>query len=161
MLYINKEPNADSRSAKKDPTLAELKRATEAHIEHVQMGLGFFAELLKKAGEDHDNTKISRMGEFHQALTSGKIKNSDWYEDHVTEERHHLKTKVPKNVTLVDVFEHLTDCVMAGMARSGEVYDVDIDPRILEEAAKNTVELLKKNITVGEAPKDDLLDEEI
>lgn len=39
-------------------------------------------------------------------------------------ERHHLLSRTPEDVNLVDVFEYIADCVMAGMARTGEVNDV-------------------------------------
>ena len=37
---------------------------------------------------------------------------------------------------------------MAGMARTGKVYDDSLDPKILEKAYKNTVNLLKSQIRV-------------
>ena len=37
---------------------------------------------------------------------------------------------------------------MAGMARSGSVYALNIDPEVLMRAFQNTVELLKKNVEV-------------
>ena len=49
---------------------------------------------------------------------------------------------------------------MAGLARSGEVYDIDISPDVLILATQNTVELLKKNIVVVD-PDKDILDEEV
>jgi hypothetical protein len=51
-------------------------------------------------------------------------------------------------VTLIDVVEMVCDCVSAGMARTGEVYDLDIDEAILSKALKNTVALLKEQIEV-------------
>ncbi len=37
----------------------------------------------------------------------------------------------------------VADCVMAGMARSGSVYELKLDPEVLWRAFGNTVELLK------------------
>lgn len=42
----------------------------------------------------------------------------------------------------------IVDCVMAGMARAGEVYPLDIDPDVLMRAFNNTADLLKENIVV-------------
>ena len=50
----------------------------------------------------------------------------------------------------MDVIEHVVDCVMAGMARSGSVYDLDLPDELLQRALKNTVELLKANVQVVE-----------
>jgi hypothetical protein len=42
----------------------------------------------------------------------------------------------------------IVDCVMAGMARSGDVYPLDIDLKVLQKAFENTTKLLKENVTV-------------
>ena len=157
MITIKKSPNADSRSAPdlKSLDVKTLESDTNRHIGDIKNGLKFFADMLKEAGEKHDHLKLDRLEEFHEALTSEKIKESKWYKDHITEERHHLVAKVgtisgvPKDVNLIDVIEHLVDCVMAGMARSGEIYDVELPADVLKKAHENTIELLKKNITVG------------
>jgi hypothetical protein len=39
--------------------------------------------------------------------------------------------------------------VMAGMARSGTVYDLHLSPELLEAAFQNTVALLKLNVKVA------------
>lgn len=58
---------------------------------------------------------------------------------------------MPEDVNLLDVLEYISDCVMAGMARSGSVYDLTMPPELLERAFKNTVELLKKEVVLLEA----------
>jgi hypothetical protein len=57
---------------------------------------------------------------------------------------------MPKDINLVDVIEMVVDCVMAGMARSGEVYDIKVKNDVLQTALKNTVDELKKKILVKE-----------
>jgi len=42
--------------------------------------------------------------------------------------------------------ERIADITMAGMARTGKVYDDTLSPEILTKAYKNTNELLKNNI---------------
>lgn len=75
--------------------------------------------------------------------------DGEWAKLHYEElERHHLRRYCPEDVTLIDVIEMLCDCVAAGMARSGEVYDVDISADVLLKATKNTVEMLKNSVTV-------------
>lgn len=155
MIKIVKTPNADSRSAVGKIDIGELQISTATHIDHVNTGLMYFAGLLLKAGMDHDHTKCENMEEFHKALNSGKVKNSRWYKTHITEERHHLISNVPDDVTLVDVFEHLVDCVVAGMARSGEIFDIELSDELLQKAHKNTVELLKSQIEVVEEKSED------
>ena len=47
-----------------------------------------------------------------------------------------------------DVIEMIIDCVCAGLARTGEVYEIKIDSAVLEKAVQNTVDLLIKCIKV-------------
>ena len=61
---------------------------------------------------------------------------------------------VPDDVNLIDVLDMVIDCVMAGMARTGQVYPLKIDPDVLMKAFNNTVELLKDNVVVIEDEKD-------
>lgn len=150
MIKLIKDPNADSRSVNGKVPLKNLQLATVNHIDHVAQGLEYFADLLTAAGKNHDHTKLENMKEFHEALESRKIKSSQWYKMHISEERHHLISNVPDDVNLIDIFEHLVDCVMAGTARSGEIYDIDLPDEVLQKAHKNTVELLKKQIKVTE-----------
>lgn len=46
------------------------------------------------------------------------------------------------------VLEFIVDCVMAGMARSGNVYELEMAEGVLERAFKNTVEMLKREVVV-------------
>jgi hypothetical protein len=49
---------------------------------------------------------------------------------------------------LIDVLEMIADCICAGMARSGEVRDLEISTDILEKAVQNTVKLIAAEIIV-------------
>jgi hypothetical protein len=51
-------------------------------------------------------------------------------------------------VNLIDVLEMICDCVCAGMARSGNVYPVNISSEILQKAVKNTVEMCIKSVGI-------------
>ena len=165
MIEITKEPNADSRTANKPITEPELYQATEDHIKHVQDGMKYFSDLLTDAGGNHDHLKIERFKEFFTALTTLEpgdgVKSSEWYKKHITLERHHLNSHVADDVNLVDVFEYITDCVMAGLSRSGSVYDITLPDSVLQKAFYNTIELLKKNVKVVEKPSDDIMDTKI
>ena len=57
-----------------------------------------------------------------------------------------------KNIllNLIDVLEMIADCVCAGMARSGEIRDLEINPDILNRAVQNTAKLIKDMIIVEE-----------
>jgi hypothetical protein len=46
------------------------------------------------------------------------------------------------------VLEHIADCVMAGMGRSGTVYELKLSDELLQRAFRNTVELLKSRVIV-------------
>ena len=51
-------------------------------------------------------------------------------------------------MNLIDVLEMICDCVCAGMARSGEVRDLEISEDILLKAVKNTVEMCKEAVVL-------------
>ena len=150
MIIVNKAVNADSRSANSEFNKKSLLNDTKSHITDVTKGMNFMGSLISNRGSIHDHTKIEYIYDFYNALNSGKIKESEWYQKHITEERHHLKSNAPEDVNLIDVIEHLVDCTIAGMTRSGTIYDVDLSPELLEKAVANTVELLKNNIKVIE-----------
>jgi hypothetical protein len=80
------------------------------------------------------------------------FKEHSWWDNHRKVNRHHLLQAdgVPQDVNLIDVLDMIADCVMAGMARSGSVYALDIKPEVLMAAFQNTVELLKNNVEVVE-----------
>ena len=158
MINIIKTPNADSRAAGMNISISDLSSATEYHICHVQQGLLFLEELLMEAAEKHDHTKLSTMEEFHKTITTCtpgiEVKQSPWYKMHITEERHHLLAKTPSDVNLIDVLEYITDCVMAGMSRTGKVLELKVPDDILRSAFNNTVSLLKANVNVVETEED-------
>lgn len=148
MIKVTKSVNADSRTMSQKTKKPSLLIDTRKHIRDVGKGLEFIADLLRKRGKDHDHTKIQNPEDFYQAIISGHIKDTEWYKYHTTEERHHLKVHVPDDVNLIDVLEHLVDCTMAGLTRSGEIYDTDIPAEVLVKAAENTVKLIKENTKV-------------
>ena len=76
--------------------------------------------------------------------------NDEWYQLHIRAERHHLLSHCQDDVNLIDVLEMISDCVCAGMARSGEIRDLEIDSDILNRAVKNTAELIESMIEVKE-----------
>lgn len=56
---------------------------------------------------------------------------------------------MPEDVNLIDVIDMVCDCVMAGMARSGSVYPLDIKDEVLRRAFNNTVTMLTSNVQVA------------
>lgn len=148
MIEIKKSNRADTRSADHIPTKDELVDVTMQHQLDVSRGIKFLIRELNRKGYLHDHTKLDYLDEFYEAFRNGTVKESDWYQKHIHEERHHLRRHVPDDVNLLDVIEHVVDCTMAGLSRSGEVYDLNIDPEVLVRAVSNTVELLKQNTKI-------------
>ena len=146
MIYITKSKKVDSST-----TNEELMNDTKRHINDVSNALKFIESKLIERGNLHDHTKIEHIDDFNKAIKSGHIKDSEWYKLHITEERHHLKSHVPDDVNLIDIIEMICDISMAGLARSGSIYDFDIDPSIFPLAIQNTIELLKANTIVSDS----------
>lgn len=151
MIKIKKSQNADSRTMVGEPNKEDLLKNSVQHIGDVQKGMCFMANKILEAGTNHDHTKISGIDDFFDSyskrLTGDAFKAEKWYQSHLTE-RHHLLDYCPDDVNLIDVIERIVDITMAGMARSGNIFDTDIPDEILQKAFKNTLEMLKSNIEV-------------
>ena len=150
VIQIKKSPTADTRTCDWSKVSKEqLLASSSQHIYDVGMGLGFFAGLLTGAAATHDHDKISGIDHFHADFQTG-FKETGWWDKHRKVNRHHIDKPdgVPDDVNLIDVLEHIVDCVMAGMARSGSVYHLEISDDVLRQAFDNTVAMLKDNVEV-------------
>lgn len=155
-IKIKKSTDADSRTAKGELSKKKLEKASLQHIRDVEVGMLFFASLIRDAGRKHDFTKITHLDEFwedyKQGLADEEFKKADWYQTHINKERHHLNSNIPHDVNLVDVLEMIVDCIMAGHARFGEVNPsfLELSPDLLEKAYWNTIYLLNGNLLIEE-----------
>ncbi len=150
MIRIKKSHTADSRTCDSSQVTKEtLLESSYQHIDDVKKGTDLFSRMLTVAAAKHDHDKISDIDGFHRDF-SVKFKTREWLDNHFKVNRHHLLVPegIPSDVNLIDVLDMVTDCVMAGMGRSGSVYPLKIDPQVLMDAFQNTVELLKAQIIV-------------
>ena len=149
MIVIQKNTNGDTRVATHVPTIEEFSQSNQQHAEDVYKLMRVVADDLVNRGKSHDWTKQfePHKSEFYQAMVQTLTSDIDfmdtiWAKKHYVMERHHLNRKEPLTVDLIDVIEMICDCVAAGLARSGKVREVNINPHILERAVKNTVNRL-------------------
>lgn len=152
MIEIKKSATADTRTCDFANTSKEtLLASSRQHIDDVGKALELFSVRLGKAAYTHDYDKIDGIDWFHADFVTG-FKQTGWWDNHRKIHRHHLDATdgVPPDVNLIDVIEYISDCVMAGMARSGTVYEIKIAPDVLQFAFENTVRLLKKQVKVVE-----------
>jgi hypothetical protein len=150
MIRISKSPTADTRTCDFANTSKNTLFASSVqHIGDVREALELFRMMLLEAGEVHDRDKLTDIDGFHADFLTG-FKQTGWWDRHRSMNRHHLTQDdgIPADVNLIDVLDFIADCVMAGMARSGSVYPLKLSPELLERAFQNTVELLKRNVTV-------------
>jgi len=150
MITIHKSPTADTRTCDFANTSKEtLLASSYEHIADVREAIFFMQDKLLEAAEVHDHDKIGDIDGFHRDFVTG-FKQTEWWDKHRKVNRHHLLQAdgVPADVNLIDVLDMICDCVMAGMARSGSVYPLEIDDKVLRKAFDNTVELLKVNVRV-------------
>ena len=151
MITISKSETADTRTCDFANVSKEtLLASSHQHIEDVRKAHRFFVEMLAVASRDHDPDKISDIDGFHADFITG-FKQTGWWTRHRQLNRHHLTMDdgIPADVNLIDVLDFISDCVMAGMARSGSVYELKLPPELLTRAFNNTVELLKSNVEVS------------
>lgn len=153
-IFIEKTPNADSRTADGDLRKDLILLDTTKHITAVRNTMFAIGDEMRKIGNNHDRTKISHFDQFFEDFSKHRLdlehvdfKALPWWQIHITE-RHHLNDKCPEDVDLFDVFEMIADCVCAGKARSGEVYPVKLSNDILQRAVENTQKLLERNIKI-------------
>lgn len=153
MIEIKKNPNGDTRTAPKGIAFEQFQEANDMHIDDVGKVMHALSRFVDMAGRSHDFTKKSRERMFYRDFVNTQengedFVNGEWYQLHVKAERHHLLSNCPDDVNLIDVLEMIADCTCAGLARSGEIRDLEIDNDILNRAAKNTAELIKNMVTV-------------
>ena len=149
MININK--SAITYNGRDVATKEDLIKSTQEHIRDVAAGLKFLAEKLEVAEENHDYDKLENIDDFYTDFLSGFDKTK-WWDNHAAISRHHINIcgKPFEDVNLLDVLEFITDCVMAGMARNGKVYKVELPYDILTKAFSNTVQLMIDNVKVVE-----------
>lgn len=150
MIEIHKSETADTRTCDFANTSKEtLLESSEQHIGDVVKALAFFRSLLSDAAQVHDWDKLDDIDWFHADFKTG-FKETGWWDNHRKIHRHHLNIEdgVPKDVNLLDVLEHVADCVMAGMARSGSVSELKLPDALLQRALANTVKLLQAQVLV-------------
>lgn len=153
-IQIRKSQTADTRTCDYANVSQEtLFESSKQHIKDVQAALYFFEQRLRDSAINHDTDKLTDIAGFHADFVHGFAEgHTSWWERHRKLNRHHLTMAdgIPEDVTLIDVLDFIADCVMAGMARSGSVYDLQLPPELLERAFQNTVKLLKSSVEVIE-----------
>lgn len=152
MIEIKQSPTADTRTC--DVTKVDRKELLDSsrqHIADVAKAMSFFSSKLFAAAAEHDYDKLTEIDWFHSDFKT-KFAETGWWDNHRKIHRHHLLQEdgVPVDVNLLDVLELIADCVMAGMARAGSVYPLDISDSLLRTAFENTVTLLKDQVNVSE-----------
>jgi len=150
MIIIKPSPTADTRTCDFANTSKEtLLESSRQHIADVREGLRYLESMVRKAAENHDWDKIADIDGFHRDFVTG-FARTEWWDKHRILNRHHLNYAdgVRDDVNLIDVLDFIVDCVMAGMARSGSVYPLELSSELLQCAFQNTVEHLKKNVMV-------------
>ena len=153
-VTIHKNPNGDTRTAPKDISYKQFAEASISHKEDVEAVMFELGRMICEKGANHDWTKLHKIDMFYKDFLATVNEGADfvsgeWYQLHVNTERHHLLSRCPEDVNLLDVIEMVVDCVCAGKTRSGEVRDLEISTDILEKALKNTVKLID-NMTIVE-----------
>lgn len=146
-VFIKKNTLGDTRTAEHMPTRDEFDLSNSLHIDDVKHLTKLFCDEMIARISYHDWTKMSEpyatmfYDDMKANIEDGKepFTDMEWYKLHVNLERHHLNDRVPDDVDLIDVIERLVDCVSAGMARSGSVYDITVSDDILQKAIANTV----------------------
>lgn len=143
-IKIKRNPNGDTRTAPKNISFEQFQEANDSHRYDVKRVMDSLAIQMQLKGRMHDYTKKLEeklfYNNFIDTINNGAdFVSNDWYQYHISEERHHLLSRCPEDVDLLDVIEMIVDCVCAGKARAGEVRSIEINDEILRKALDNTV----------------------
>jgi hypothetical protein len=152
VIEIKKSSTADSRTCDVSVVTKDvLLESSRQHIGDVVKAMAFFSSKLIEAAGEHDYDKLTAIDWFHSDFKT-KFEEHGWWDNHRKIHRHHLGQAdgVPVDVNLLDVLEFISDCVMAGMARTGEVYPLEMSDELLQKAFRNTEALLKNQVKVVE-----------
>ena len=152
MIQIRPSKTADTRTCDFESVSKEtLLASSRQHISDVRQGLKAFVGALEWASYQHDRDKITDIDGFHADFITG-FQQTGWWDRHRKLNRHHLLQAdgVPEDVNIIDVLDMIADCVMAGMARSGEVSPLTLSDDVLRRAFDNTVEWLRSQVVVVE-----------
>jgi len=151
MIEIQQSKTADTRFCDyANVTKATLLDSSRQHIGDVAQALAFFSGEILLAAARHDYDKLADIDGFHADFVTG-FTATGWWDRHRQLNRHHLLQAdgVRDDVNLVDVLDMIADCVMAGMARTGTVYPIEIPHDVLRRAFDNTVDLLKRQVVIS------------
>ena len=151
-IYKNGSVNPKLKSARYISEEALLK-GVESHREDVADVMNELANELRAMGERHDHTKIEHFEEYYKDFYDSTIDpetmdNTDWQLYHAKEERHHLKKRCPKDVTLLDVLEMAVNHVCYWKTTTGKTRMVELNRDILKRAFNNTLRYIDKNTKV-------------
>jgi hypothetical protein len=152
MIEISKSPTADTRTCDVTTvTRQQLLESSRQHIADVAKAMAFLSSKLFEAAAEHDYDKLTDIDWFYSDFQT-KFAQTGWWDNHRKIHRHHLGQAdgVPGNVNLLDILEYIADCVMAGMARSGDVYALEMSDELLRRAFENTIALLKEQVKVAQ-----------
>ena len=143
-VYIKPSPTADTRTCDwANVSKEQLLASSIQHKGDIAQALGLFQYMLTEAAVRHDFDKLSAIDHFHADFKGG-FKETGWWDEHRKINRHHLGEAdgIPDDVNLVDVLDYIADCCMAGLARSGSVYELNLPSELLQRAFQNTIKLL-------------------
>lgn len=151
-IIISRSNNADTRTAEGEVSKEDLLENSKKHIEDVRAVGKMLTDMLAKNIAAHDYTKIDDIdlmySDFVRARKGEDFKELDWYKKHITKERHHVLSYCHDDVNLLDILEMVIDCTVAGMARSGQVFPMELPADIINKAVENTKQLILDNIVV-------------
>ena len=150
MIEIKPSPTANSRTCDfKNTSKETLIESSKQHIEDVINGFEFLINKMREQIKNHDFDKLTDIETFYKDFKVN-FETTEWWDNHRKINRHHLfqSDGIPKDVNLIDVLETIVDCVMAGKARTGYVYPLNISNELLQKAFTNTVELMINNVEV-------------
>lgn len=148
VVEIRKSPNGDSRTAIGKVSFEDFAKATDMHRDDVKRVMYELARRLREIADSHDYTKKIFDQKYYEDYIDS-IKNdtdfhdSEWFKNHIIQERHHIKYHTPDDINLLDILEAICDHCCDDMSEKGKVKKMEIDEKVLMKSFDSTVNLVK------------------
>lgn len=161
-MIVPQTKNIDTRAYESIPTVKVLEYNNAVHVLTV---IGMLNEFVYNNMFDvltHDKDKFGekcqeQLEAFIATTKGGKFMHTPWWKHHATNENHHILDHLNSNPNFKDEinlfhFIHMcADWVSAGLARKGEIYDIENKEKwrnVLMLAFENTITQMRESAKV-------------
>lgn len=154
-IQIKYNPVSDSRSLTFVPSKEEVLLGRELHKENVKNALNKFCDFLRDRFGNHDWSIDETIEEYYTTVIDAYnskdpeyFRNTPWYKNHGTLEKHHCEEFQTPEDDLIDIIETIFDSVIRAKERGDESKVNTLDKDYVYQCFLNTIKYLNDKIEV-------------